>query len=151
MADDYAKLFRNESNPYIWLSLSVLKKDYVSIEIVDYPMAGHSTYAFWVAGDGERTFLYFTTGLAYVLNNKLFRVKRVYGAADTMIVGGRIKYMMERESPWEDLGPIERSARLPEDPNVNSIRRVYMKDPVEEGEQLKDALKSDFWSDGGKF
>ena len=151
MADDYADLFKSQSGLYIWLPLSVLKKDYVCIETLDYPMQGHRSYAFWVAGDGERTFLYFTTGLAEVVPNRSFKVKKVFGAVSTMVVGGRVKYMVEEDSPWEDLGPVEAGSRLPEDLSVDSVRRSYMKTPVEEEEQLKDALKSNFWGDGGKF
>jgi hypothetical protein len=153
---DYAELFKNEPSPYVWLPLVKLKRDYTCVEITGYPAAGHSRFVFWVSGDGVKTLLYFTSGLAEVVPNQQFTVTRVHGATSTKIAEGRVSYLMDEGSSWKDLGPITKEGRRPGDTDFESMRHAHLKNKSEsmdeeEKKQLKKALKHDFWSKGGSF
>jgi len=153
--DDYSVFFKDEPSPYVWLPLTKLRSTYVCVEIRNYPSEGHRRLVFWVGSDGVRTMLYFAHGLAEVVSNLSFKLVGVHGAAETEIVGGRVRYRMPEETEWRDLGPIVAGSRLPEDVGIESLRRTHLKTESsfeEEVErQVKEAAKHDFWAKGGSF
>jgi len=151
---DYSLFFKDESSPHVWIPLDKLRADYVCVEVVNYPTAGQCRSAFWVGGDGTNTMLYFTSGMGEVLANTAFEVRRVVGAVNTRIMDGRVKYMLEEDGAWLDLGPITAAGRLPEDMPIDSIRRIHGRAATTEKEAeklVKEAVKHDFWSKGGSF
>lgn len=151
--NDYSVYFKNEPSPYVWLSATKLKLEYVCVEIAGYPVSGQARFAFWVAGDGVRTLLYFTSGLAEVVANQQFTVLRVVGAQKFKIADGRIEYLMDEASPWKDLGPITKDGRRPGDTDFESMRCAHLKKgkdftDKEAQDQVKKAVSNDFWSKG---
>lgn len=154
--NDYAVYSKNEPSLFIWLPLAKLRQDYVCVLVRNFPVEGQARYAFWVAGDGHKTMLYFTNGLAEIVNNSNFVFEGVHGAQSFKIVEGRIQYMMDEGSEWKDLGPITPMGKRDSDTRVEDMRRVHLKNKelvldAEEDKQLKKALKHDFWSKGGKL
>lgn len=154
--EDVGEMFKNEPSPYVWLPLSTLKRDYAALELTDRILC-RVRYVFWVAGNGEQTLVYNTTGLAEILNNDRFTVSSVLGALYTKIVEGRLVY---RANPYEedvDLGPITKAGRRRTD-NFEHIRRGHLRNKLDatgldeaEKELVKKGLKHGFWTKGGKF
>lgn len=154
---DYSEYFKNEPSPYVWLHMDKLKQSYVCVKVGGYPAEGQVRFAFWVVGDGCRTMFYFTSGLAEILQNSTFSIQGVVGAKETKIIEGRLKYLIDEGSEWKDLGPMTKDGRLPTDSDLESMRRLHLKNKEasvydeEEKKQLKKALKNDLWSKGGGF
>lgn len=157
MAECTSYMFKDVDSLYIWQPLSALQARYTAIQISGYPEEGHTRYAFWVSSDGAHTLLYFSTGLAEVVQNKKFKIMRVMGAKETKIEDGRIKYLMDEGSEWQDLGPVDRAGRTKADDGFDSIRKAHLKSrgagafDEEERKMVKKAIKNDFWSKGSGF
>lgn len=151
------RIFWDEDNEYLNLTLNQMKKSYVAITVHSVAtdktqvLPSGATILFWVAGDGYRTLVYRTSGNAQVLKNSKFEFCKVIGAKKSMISDGRILYLPEEEgTAWEDLGPITPGAATENDPDFEEIRRAHLKaDPIVEDKINEDA--DDGWAGSGSF
>ena len=132
--------------------LEELRQDYTAIQVVVngdgvQTLGAGRRILFWVAGDGRRTAVFTTAGEFHVVHNAVFTLVGVYGAEETDITNGRIRYRSS-DGEWTDVGP-----HLPEGHRDTDIPIADARRAIEAGESIdaKIAASRPFWEEGGAF
>lgn len=125
---------------YIVKTIEELRAQYVPVMVYvtasskQCALAGGSRLLFWVVGDGSRTLFYQTMGYVAILHNREFKLTRVYGASNTFVEGGRVKFVAAVSGAVVDLGPLEHGSMNSGDANFEEVRKSLLKGRCEDGD-----------------
>ena len=134
---------------YATLTQAELKRSYKAVYLYGYDNKvgyGNRVY-FWVCGNGTRSILFSTAGELHIFRNDQFTVEGVLGAAKTMVVEGRVKYLPTEDGDWVDLGPITPEGVRPDDPDMDDIREAFLLEPPAAPTTKKGSKKQSGWLD----
>jgi hypothetical protein len=132
-------------NKYIRKPLPLLKAEYRIINVYcepspKCPIGAGSHTVFWVCCDGLRLVAYHPSGKLLEIPVSCVKVLDVVGAAQTLIVEGRVKYQMPGDL-WRDLGPWAAYSIAQSDPEVSSTLRMLLRDEERRSSFVVESLR----------